>query len=47
MHPTDGGMEPEQEAPTAEADLEAELLEQSLDIAELVAERLAVSQSAG
>lgn len=39
MYPTDGGMEPEQEAPAAEADMETELLEQSLGIAELVAER--------
>ncbi len=38
-HPADGGMEPEQEAPTVEAELEADLLEQSLGIAELAAER--------
>lgn len=40
VHPADGGMESKNEAPAAEADeLEADLLEQSLGIAELVAER--------
>jgi molecular chaperone GrpE len=38
-HPADGGMEHEREAPAAEAELETELLEQSLGIAELAAER--------
>lgn len=37
--PADGGMEREQEASTADVELEAELLEQSLGIAELAAER--------
>ncbi|MEZ4506060.1 MAG: nucleotide exchange factor GrpE [Thermomicrobiales bacterium] len=38
-HPDNDGMEMEDSAVAAEADLEAELLEQSLGIAELVAER--------
>jgi molecular chaperone GrpE len=38
-HPMDGGMEPEEGTPVAEGDVETELLEQSLGIAELVAER--------
>lgn len=38
-YPDDDGMEPDGETPTAEADLESELLEQSLDIAALVEER--------
>ncbi len=38
-YPTDGGMEPEEETPVAETEIESELLEQSLDIAQLVAER--------
>ena len=39
MHPTGSGMESEGEIAEAQAEVEAELLEQSLGIAELVAER--------
>lgn len=38
-HPADDGVQTEEAAPAAEADLEADLLERSLDIAALVAER--------
>jgi molecular chaperone GrpE len=39
MRPTDSGMESEEDVADARAEVEAELLEQSLSIAELVAER--------
>jgi len=38
-HPADDGVQTEEAAPAAEAELESDLLEQSLDIAALVAER--------
>ncbi len=38
-HPADSGIEPEEGGSAAEAELESDLLEQSLDIAALVAER--------
>lgn len=38
-HPTDGGVQPNEEAGVADVELETELLEQSLGIAELAAER--------